>query len=615
MQQEVTQYSESEKAQVVNRLEAILSSSGFENSAQMSNFLRFIVEKTLEGKTQDLKGYTIGVDALGRPEDFDPQTDPSVRVMAGRLRQALDNFNRDSPGPVSIILEKGNYVPTFQFLGVSEDEMQNMEAEDIETASLKSDLTGIDMFDGIPTDLEEISDTDQNYQEPQSENVPNKHPIGLRSLALAAAMVATLFVGWQTYTHLSGSQWKSLPEPSQTVFEKASLPSITVRQDFVTDDIPEWVKIQKTRSNTMVGFSRFNEFRIIRDSNESETTANNEATADYDLHMLYEKEDLGDALEIFITLSKMPQGEVIWSEKLSLDEPQERKVELRNTEKIKAAISEILSPYGILYGDIKNRRDASPRLQCIREIYSYFSDEDLQAYTNGLECGRQSIAAGNASSSMYALVTFLHVEAYRKRFAGVSDDLLQDAFDLAGEAIRLDPRNARAYQALFAVYKTSGEIEGAQKAAEQAIELNPFDRDIIGDYAAFLIANNEMMTATPYLEETLALTPHPPVWLNFFNFIHADITGDNTRANRIALRLDHKKAPIAAIAVILNQEREKSPARLESAISHLEKLEPSFLEEPKDGLLRRGFDEELADQLASRFSMTVQSQLISSVSE
>ncbi|MEM8649325.1 MAG: hypothetical protein AAGF54_02235 [Pseudomonadota bacterium] len=615
MQQKVTKYTESEQAQVEERLEAILSSPGFENSVQMSNFLRFIVEKTLQGKTQDLKGYTIGVDALGRPEDFDPQTDPSVRVMAGRLRQALDNFNRDSPGPVSIILEKGNYVPSFGFLGVSEDELQTMEAEDIETASLKSELTGIDMFEGIPEDKEEVSRIDANYHEENPESKANRPATGLRLLALIAAMTATLFVGWQTYTFFAKPQWQSLPEPSQTVFEKASLPSINVRQDFMADDIPGWVKVKKTRSNTMVAFSRFNEFRIIRDSNGSEATTNNSATADYDLHMLYEKEDLGDALEIFITLSKMPQGEVIWSEKLTLDEPQERRVEARNTEKIRAAISEILSPYGILYGDIKNRKDASPRLECIREIYSYFSDENLQAYTNGLECGRQSIAAGNASSSMYALVTFLHVEAYRKRFAGVSDNLLQDAFDLAGEAIRLDPRNARAYQALFAVHKTSGEIEAAQKAAEKAIELNPFDRDIIGDYAAFLIANNEMMTATPYLEETLALTPHPPVWLNFFNFIHADVTGDDARANRIASRLDHTKAPISAIAVILNHEREKSPSRLASAISHLEKLEPSFLEAPQDGLLRRGFDEELADKLASRFLTALQSRKISSVSE
>ncbi|MEO1141322.1 MAG: hypothetical protein AAFW66_03110, partial [Pseudomonadota bacterium] len=359
MQQKVTKYTESEQAQVEERLEAILSSPGFENSVQMSNFLRFIVEKTLQGKTQDLKGYTIGVDALGRPEDFDPQTDPSVRVMAGRLRQALDNFNRDSPGPVSIILEKGNYVPSFGFLGVSEDELQTMEAEDIETASLKSELTGIDMFEGIPEDKEEVSRIDANYHEENPESKANRPATGLRLLALIAAMTATLFVGWQTYTFFAKPQWQSLPEPSQTVFEKASLPSINVRQDFMADDIPDWVKVKKTRSNTMVAFSRFNEFRIIRDSNGSEATTNNSATADYDLHMLYEKEDLGDALEIFITLSKMPQGEVIWSEKLTLDEPQERRVEARNTEKIRAAISEILSPYGILYGDIKNRKDAS----------------------------------------------------------------------------------------------------------------------------------------------------------------------------------------------------------------------------------------------------------------
>lgn len=111
----------SQKKLIKLALQNIVSSSGFTNSTQLSNFLTFIITKTLDDKTQEIKGYTIGVDALGRPEDFDPQIDPSVRVMAGRLRQSLENYNRNTGGfthegtNVQIELVKGSYVPKINF--------------------------------------------------------------------------------------------------------------------------------------------------------------------------------------------------------------------------------------------------------------------------------------------------------------------------------------------------------------------------------------------------------------------------------------------------------------------------------------------------------------------
>ena len=68
-------------------------SSKVPNSGHRTNrwaFLSFIVEETLAGRSSQLKGYTIAVAVYGRPERFDPQVDPIVRVEAGRLRRALD---------------------------------------------------------------------------------------------------------------------------------------------------------------------------------------------------------------------------------------------------------------------------------------------------------------------------------------------------------------------------------------------------------------------------------------------------------------------------------------------------------------------------------------------
>jgi len=102
--------------EVLSQLERILSSKIFANSTVLCNFLRFIVEETLKENTSGLKEYTIGVSALGKPTDFNPQTDAIVRIHAGRLRRILKEYY-SGPGvsdPIRIEVVKGTYVPVFR---------------------------------------------------------------------------------------------------------------------------------------------------------------------------------------------------------------------------------------------------------------------------------------------------------------------------------------------------------------------------------------------------------------------------------------------------------------------------------------------------------------------
>ena len=93
----------------------VLASSAFQASPNLAAFLRFVVEATLSGRSDRIKGYTIGTEALGRGRDFDPQIDPIVRVEAGRLRRTLYSYyaNGGANDPVVIALPIGSYVPTF----------------------------------------------------------------------------------------------------------------------------------------------------------------------------------------------------------------------------------------------------------------------------------------------------------------------------------------------------------------------------------------------------------------------------------------------------------------------------------------------------------------------
>ena len=88
----------------------------FANSLRLRAFLEYIVEQALNGKTDELKEYSIGVDVFDRGTSFDPRTDTIVRVHAGRLRKKLaEHYSGDGlTDRIVIEVPKGGYVPTFR---------------------------------------------------------------------------------------------------------------------------------------------------------------------------------------------------------------------------------------------------------------------------------------------------------------------------------------------------------------------------------------------------------------------------------------------------------------------------------------------------------------------
>lgn len=103
--------SEMEKAE----LEAVLASEIFAKSPNLAKMLQYIGHKYFDGQVQFLKEYNIGVEALGRPPEFDPKLDSIVRVEAHRLREKLKRYyeTEGAGHPVIISLQVGHYIPQF----------------------------------------------------------------------------------------------------------------------------------------------------------------------------------------------------------------------------------------------------------------------------------------------------------------------------------------------------------------------------------------------------------------------------------------------------------------------------------------------------------------------
>ena len=102
-----------EREAVEAHLAKVLSSSGFAKADRLSRFLRFTVRAKLNGEDVQIKESVLGREVFDRAADYDPRTDPIVRVEARRLRDRLEAYYTAAGVNDDLRIEfpKGSYVP------------------------------------------------------------------------------------------------------------------------------------------------------------------------------------------------------------------------------------------------------------------------------------------------------------------------------------------------------------------------------------------------------------------------------------------------------------------------------------------------------------------------
>jgi hypothetical protein len=96
-------------------VEAVLAWGAFDRSKNLCKLLTYICSRYFEGRADEIKEYSIAIDALERPADFDQKKDAIVRVEMHRLRMRLRQYYA-GPGardPVQIVVAEKGYVPEF----------------------------------------------------------------------------------------------------------------------------------------------------------------------------------------------------------------------------------------------------------------------------------------------------------------------------------------------------------------------------------------------------------------------------------------------------------------------------------------------------------------------
>jgi len=94
----------------------ITESPTFKGSRRGQQFLRYVVEKVIEGRSDQLKERNLGVELFGRTPSYDTGEDAIVRVTASDVRKRLHQYYAGCgfTSSVRIELPSGSYIPEFR---------------------------------------------------------------------------------------------------------------------------------------------------------------------------------------------------------------------------------------------------------------------------------------------------------------------------------------------------------------------------------------------------------------------------------------------------------------------------------------------------------------------
>ncbi|WGD29951.1 hypothetical protein AncyloWKF20_19725 [Ancylobacter sp. WKF20] len=582
-------------------LAQVLESEELRSSPQLSTILRFIVEATLQGRADAIKGYTIAVEALGRDASFDPQTDPIVRVEATRLRRALERYyaGAGAGDEIEIAVPRGSYVPQFILRRGSEAPL----APETEPAG--------EAEDGSPPDAPLPPALPESGRTPAARRrLPRL--VALGTLFLLAVLIVTAFtvdmvdpVGWRAL--VSSAALKPVERAN-----RLGMPMIEVRAFDSTGGKP-LPPSEITGSAGVVTSGDFTaralEVRVrdalahfdlldvlaspdVRPALDCGPGSNSPHSV-FALGGLVENHDDG-SISLLLRLSDMCDGTIVWSREFdSLKRGGDATAsEIALVRDIMAAIAE---PYGIIQARARAQVMAAGGVAnagpygCVLLAYSYWRSYRPEEHERARTCLEAAVAADRGFALGYALLAELTLDEIRNGAAAASPKPAANrALAAAEQAVELAPTSALAQRALMHVHFFRGERGGVLAAGEAALALNPYDVDVLADFGGQLILFGEVERGEAMLASATKIAPGMPPAVDYYQVIAAYLRGDAPAAAAAADQLmGEGYAPgLLARALAAHLAGEEEAARAD--IRRLTEVVPLWATDP-DAMVARFF--------------------------
>ncbi len=576
--------SEADIGAVRATLQRLLASPDFANAPRLQRFLTYVVDATLEGRANAIRGYAIAVDVFDRPTDFDPQTDSLVRVEAGRLRQKLDAYNQ-GPGlgdPWRITLPKGGYVPRFA-------ERQREAAGPAPGAT--------------PPAL---------AQDPKSGRPRARIAVALVAalavIGMAAAVGFTLLgqresSSGNTVQAVETSAPQLAPAPAVGILPFAALatePSATEAAATVASGLTTLVTADLVRFRQFFVLAQRSAAALIR-TGDDPIAAALAANLDYVVDGTVRLE--GEAFVVTASLIDTREGQTVWTE--TFHESTVGNGVLALESRIAGAIVTALAqPYGVLNRQLSRaaHHAALPATlasyACILEADQYYATYDRAEFAEALDCLTKALEQEPDYAHGWAYLAYLRLDELRYGYRDTTRTVaIDEALTAAKRAVALEPENAMAQRAMAAVLFTKGDIEGFRRHADRALELNPNDSDALADLGGKIAYSGDWERGLALRQAAIERNPaHPPSYRIPFVF-DAYRRGDDAAALAELDRIDLPDFLMTGLLRAAVLGRLGPPEKASEAVAKLMAIEPDAATLARDYFGYWNISPELTDEL------------------
>ncbi len=412
---------------VQNQLQRVLASPGFARNERMSRFLRFIVERQLNGRESEIKESLIGIEVFGRKPGFDPQQDSTVRSEAARLRARLAEYYAGEGRGDTLVIElpRGGYKPRFH------------QAE-------------------APPQRK----TDERKARPRPRLI----------IVLAGVAVAIAALCWRGLQNRSAA----IPIAVLPLTNLSQSPADDYFADGLTNEIIRNLSIIDgvvVRSQTS-SFAFKGKPRNVRE-------AGNQLAADYILEGSVLR--AGQQLRINAQLVRVRDDFPMWSGRYDR--------ELTDIFAIQDEVSRgVVNSLRLKLGRGRRRYETSVEAYDLYLRARALQTRGLTGNRQSIGLFEEAIAKDGAFAPAYAGLAAAYVarSGESKNYAG-RDDELAKMRATAEKAIQLDPLLPEAHDALGTAYARDGQWEQSERSFRHAIQLGPSRSKSHSDFAFNLL--------------------------------------------------------------------------------------------------------------------------------
>jgi TolB-like protein len=496
----------------------IQSSADFDVPDRARKFLGYVVEETLAGRADRIKAYSIALEVFGRDATFDAQSDPVVRIEAGRVRRALERYylTAGRADPILITIPKGGYVPQFTLRAAPEPDV-------VDEPVSRPRLTTVDAVSPSP----EIRKS-------------------LPRMWIGATAILTILLIAAVSTILIRQQGADTPAGSRTGLD---VPRLLIEPfEDLTGDAQSKVITLGLREEILGQIAKFRDLIVVDAPPASAESRRESELPRYILAGSVRTE--GNIVRLTARLRNAEDGSILWTQSYDADRQVQQLLEIQ-AEIAKDVTTALAQPYGAIFqADAVQVAQTPPNdweaYTCTLAYYTYRVDLSPETYAFVRDCLERTVKRFPTYSTAWALLSIAYFDGFRFRYSVKPTPLppIQQALDYARRAVELDPRNARAQQALMMSLHLNGEIPAALEVGRRAVEANPNDIELRGEYGVRLSLSGQWKDGLALISDTVQRSTGLEGYFEMLMSLSAYMLRDSDKAVMWIKKSDQQANPL-----------------------------------------------------------------------